>query len=74
MAEEEKPLRTWLCDCGETIETWRGEGGRDKTCSCGQSFNAFGQRLRDDWRDNPAWQYDDIDDATGYEIQHAHDW
>lgn len=55
-------------DCGGTVERWRGE--TDVTCpTCGASYNAGGQRLRDAWRRNPSWYDDDIDDLTGFELQ-----
>ncbi len=39
-------------------------------CACGAWYNAFGQRLRDDWRGNPAWNgQDDLDDLEGFERQ-----
>lgn len=66
------PARTWTCECGAQIERFRGDG--DKTClRCGAEYNAFGQRLRDDWRGNPSTWDGDIDDLTGFEIQHAGD-
>ena len=58
---------TWLCDCGQPVYRYRGEG--DVTCYNGHWFNASGQRLRDDWQQNPSWKYDDVDDCTGYEMQ-----
>lgn len=64
---------TWSkpCErCGSTVERWRGEG--DVDCPrCGACYNAGGQRLRDDWRGNPSTWDDDVDDLTGYEIQHT---
>jgi hypothetical protein len=72
MADFEGPTRTWKCGCGATVERWRGQG--DVSCDrCGAWYNAGGQRLRDDWADNPSWKYGDVDDLTGYEIQHAGD-
>ena len=60
---------TWQCDCGQPVYRYRGQG--DVTCPNGHYFNAFGQRLRDDFMDNPAWKYPDleIDDCEGYELQ-----
>lgn len=61
---------TWEknCDCGTLVQRFRGEG--DVRCdNCGACYNAGGQRLRDDWMENPAWKYDDVDDLTGLEIQ-----
>lgn len=64
------PIRTWVCDCGDPIEHWRGEG--DHACSrCGRAWNAFGQRLRDDWAGNPSLYDDDLDDLEGFARQHA---
>lgn len=54
--------------CAGTVERWRGE--TDVTCpNCGASYNACGQRLRDDWRGNPSWRDHDVDDLTGFELQ-----
>lgn len=62
------PTHTWECDCGQTIERFRGEG--DQMCGeCGQWFNASGQRLRNDWMDNPSMYDDDISDMEGFEMQ-----
>lgn len=65
------PEPTWskACEapgCPGSVERYRGEG--DVTCSEGDhSYNAGGQRLRDNWRNNPAWGDDDMDDMEGYE-------
>jgi hypothetical protein len=68
MDKYELPTRTWECTaCGATVERWRSQG--DVTCDCGAEYNSFGQRLRDDWRGNSAWRYDDVDDMEGYERQ-----
>lgn len=60
---------TWSkpCErCGETVERYRGEG--DVQCpGCLAWYNAGGQRLRDDWWQNEAWQDDDMDDMEGFE-------
>lgn len=67
-----EPLRAWECGkCGGTVEVWTR--GYDVACECGAQYNAFGQRLRDDWASNPAWGNDDIDDMEGFERQHL-DW
>jgi hypothetical protein len=59
---------SWECqDCHNMV--FRHKGESDVTCECGAEYNASGQRLRDDWRDNPSWRYDDIDDMEGFEIQ-----
>ena len=63
-------LPTWekACECGTLVQRFRGEG--DVRChNCGAWYNAAGQRLRDDWMENPAWKYDDMDDMTGLEVQ-----
>lgn len=62
-----KPTWTKTCDCGQTVMRWRGQG--DVFCLCGAWYNAGGQRLRDDWQANPAWQDDDMGDLEGYEVQ-----
>lgn len=70
---DSQPQPTWSKPCQDagctgTVKRWRGQS--DVTCpSCGASYNAFGQRLRDDWRRNPSWRDDDIDDLTGFELQ-----
>ena len=67
---EERPTWSKKCGCGATVERWRGQG--DVDCpKCGQWYNAFGQQLRSDWMDNPAWSHDDIGDMEGFEQQHA---
>ena len=59
--------REWDCTrCSATVST---RGGRDTRCGkCGADYNGFGQRLRDDWRENPAWHDDNVDDMEGFEI------
>ena len=61
------PTRAWKCDnCGRIVERWRGMD--DVQCECGAWYNSFGQRLRDDWMDNPSnWTYD-YGDMEGFEI------
>ncbi|ORW33353.1 hypothetical protein AWB91_09025 [Mycobacterium paraense] len=60
-------IYSWPCQqCGKTVEN---RGGRDQTCECGAEYNAFGQRLRDDWRSNPSNWDDNIGDMEGFEIQ-----
>ncbi|MCA0296967.1 MAG: hypothetical protein LCH96_16975 [Actinobacteria bacterium] len=62
------PTRWWHCGrCGAHLVRYRGQG--DQTCGCGAWYNAFGQRLRDDWTDNPAWGDSDLDDLEGFEQQ-----
>lgn len=59
-------IYSWKCEkCGRTVTNY---GGRDESCACGAQYNAFGQRLRDDWRDNPSNWDDDIGDMEGFEI------
>lgn len=63
----------WDCNqCGAQVRRYRGSWGVDCP-ECGACYNASGQRLRDDWRDNPSCWDDDISDMDGYEIQHAND-
>lgn len=66
---------TWRCNtgkCDATVSRFRGQG--DVKCwNCGQWFNAFGQRLRNDWMDNPSNHDENISDLEGFEIQHAGD-
>lgn len=64
--------RQWECkECGHTVHSY----GRDTYCgNCDAQYNAFGQRLRDDWAGNPSNWDDEIGDMEGYEIQHANDW
>ena len=67
-------LPTWekACECGTLVQRFRGEG--DVRChNCGAWYNAAGQRLRDDWMENPAWKYDDMDDMAGLEVQMLRD-
>lgn len=63
-----KPTWSKDCECGATVERWRGQG--DVDCHrCGASYNAFGQRLRNDWRSNPSWSDEDMGDMEGFERQ-----
>lgn len=56
----------WDCDkCGKEIRRYRGQG--DVSCECGAEYNACGQRLRDNWRDNRSNWDDDVSDMDGYE-------
>ncbi len=67
-----EPTATWPCQqCRRTVERWPGM--YDVSCDCGAEYNAFGQRLRDNWRANPSNWDDDIGDLEGYEIAHAGD-
>ena len=69
-AEMPEPVPTWVkpCEsCGYDVERYRGQS--EVTCGCGAEYNASGQRLRDDWRENRS-NYDyDVSDMDGYEIQ-----
>ncbi len=67
-----EPTNSWTCSCGVKVERYRGE--YDVTCpGCGASYNASGQRLRDDWRGNMSNYDDEVGDMEGYEMQHAGD-
>ena len=62
----------WLCDCGAQVRRYRGQG--DVECDrCEQPYNAFGQRLRRDWRNNPSNYDENISDMDGYEMEMAGD-
>jgi len=57
-----------LVPCGAQVRRYRGQG--DVTCDdCGQPYNAFGQRLRRDYRDNPSNYDENIGDMEGYEME-----
>jgi hypothetical protein len=61
---------SWPCqNCKQTVTRYRRQG--DVSCDCGAQYNAFGQRLRDDWRGNPSNYDENISDLDGYEMQHA---
>lgn len=67
MPDRNQPTRTWQCEqCKRTVERYRGMD--DVSCECGAQYNSFGQRLADDWRDNPSNYDDDIGDLEGFEI------
>lgn len=58
----------WECgQCGREVHHYRGQG--DVSCRCGAEYNAFGQRLRDDWRGNESSWNDEVGDMEGYEAQ-----
>jgi hypothetical protein len=62
----------WDCEkCGKEVRRYRGQG--DVDCHCGACYNASGQRLRDDWRNNRSNYDDEIGDMEGYEQQYAGD-
>jgi hypothetical protein len=70
MGNTDQPTWTKKCDrCGTEIDRWYGMS--TVSCGCGAEYNAFGQRLRDDWAGNPSNWDDEIGDMEGYEIQHA---
>lgn len=58
---------TWPCEkCGSTVYRYRGQS--DTECDrCNAQYNAFGQRLRDDWRNNRSNYDDEYGDMEGYE-------
>ena len=63
---------TWKCgDCGKTVTRYRGQ--YDVDCACGATYNASGQRLRDDWRGNSSNWDSDVSDMDGFERQYAYD-
>lgn len=72
--EHNEPTWTKACEkCGHEVARWHGMS--EVTCGrCGAEYNAFGQRLRDDWRGNPSTWDDDVSDLEGYEMQHAGDY
>lgn len=62
----------WVCgECGAEVRRYRGQG--DVDCDCGACYNAFGQRLRSDWRRNRSNYDDEIGDLEGYEAAYS-DW
>ena len=65
--ETNRPTRAFPCNrCGAIIERWRGDN--DLQCDCGTWYNSFGQRLRDDWQDNPSNYDSEIGDMEGFEL------
>lgn len=65
--DDENRTRTWECRrCGGTVTAWCG---RDTQCGqCHAKYNGFGQRLRDDWDDNPSAYDENIGDIEGSEM------
>lgn len=59
---------SWTCrDCNTAVIRHRGQG--DVRClKCRAWYNAFGQRLRDDWQSNPSNYDENIGDLEGFEI------
>lgn len=67
-----EPTNSFKCqECNTLLHRYRGQYG--VTCQCGAEYNAGGQRLRDDWRNNLSNYDDDISDLDGYELQYAGD-
>lgn len=66
--DAEEPSWIKPCDnCGAEVERWPGEA--EVNCpSCRAEYNAFGQRLRDNWRGNRSWDDEEVDDLEGYEL------
>lgn len=61
--------RTWPCkQCGAIVTSW-GHGEDTECDKCGAQYNAFGQRLRDDWRGNSSNYDEDMGDMEGFERQ-----
>jgi glycine/D-amino acid oxidase-like deaminating enzyme len=60
-----EPLWTKRCRCGAWLKGYRGDG--DIRCGCGAEYNAFGQELRADWRENASNYDEEIDDLEGME-------
>lgn len=60
---------TFECPCGAVIQRRRGQA-QLHCAECDQEFNAFGQRLRRDWRANPSIDDEDLDDLTGDTLAH----
>lgn len=60
---------SWKCGrCGREVTRYRGQG--DVDChNCGACYNAFGQRLRDNWRGNESSWNDEVSDMDGFEAQ-----
>jgi hypothetical protein len=58
-------VHSWTCqNCPRIVSS---SGGYDTECDCGAQYNAFGQRLRYDWRDNMSNYDDEVSDLDGYE-------
>jgi len=53
------------CECGH--EVWLGSGWSCECEGCGAQYNAFGERLRDDWDANASC-WSDVDDLEGFEL------
>jgi hypothetical protein len=60
---------SWTCGrCKDEVTRYRGQS--DVDCpNCGACYNASGQRLRDDWRNNRSSWDDDCGDMEGFEEQ-----
>ncbi|AYQ98945.1 hypothetical protein SEA_NIEBRUSAYLOR_108 [Mycobacterium phage NiebruSaylor] len=69
----ESGYAAWNCArCDAEIVRYRWQGDIDCP-KCGACYNPFGQRLRDNWRDNPSRWDDSIGDLEGLELQYAGD-
>ena len=70
----EAPAKTWPCtSCRQVVRAYRGETVIE--CStCGASYNAVGQRYRDDWASNPSNFDENIGDVEGQEIATLTSW
>jgi len=62
--------RTIKCEqCSDTVYLHG-----DTACDCGAWYNAFGQRLRDDWHRNRSNWDEDVSDMDGFEAMYANDY
>ncbi len=61
----------WDCtECGAEVSRCRGHG--NVNCPrCDQPYNAGGQRLRRNWRDNVSSWDENVGDLEGYELAAA---
>lgn len=66
----------WDCEnCDSEVRRYRGQS--DVSCHCGAQYNASGQRLRDDWRNNRSNWDEDVSDMDGFEesqLRYERDW
>lgn len=58
----------WDCDrCGSEVRHHRWQS--DVDCpECSTPYNASGQRLRDDYRNNRSYTHGDVSDMDGFEV------
>ncbi|MGN6413949.1 hypothetical protein [Flexivirga sp.] len=67
--DEDRPTWRKPCErCGPPVERWRGQGEVDCPRR-GASYDAGGQRLRDDWRENLASSDNELDELEGFELR-----